>query len=542
MKKNILPHNMKYFSILYISLAIITISMLLIIFNYMRISLSESIIMTTENDVESFSEQFLEEISTVTNDVFLMKDLLKVHDVLVLDDDNTVFITEEGRTIVESEFLVWLSMNNTYDQMRILDNNGLEIVRVNYNQGNPIVVASENLQNKSSRYYFTESIILNETDIYLSPLDLNVENGVIELIEGQVKPMIRVASPVFDEDGTKLGVIIVNYLAGELFESLNRYEQPYSKGIEILNEEGYFLYANDSIHEFGFMYPDQNDETYSKYHEYDYTKNNKGKLETTQFHNELYSSVYISELEIATSASKTTIGDMNVVMSSGGFFIIAEVELYSLTNYITLRNVILAVGILLLIILLIIARLIDESRFLRLDNLKRMKFDSNHDVLTGLPNRKYVSENLAYLLSRNRKFTVLFLDFDGFKKINDKFGHETGDLALIEGASRIKNSIRQDDIISRMGGDEFVVVLKDLVDRKTISRVCSDINNEFTRKFDFSGKICDMGISIGIYINNDTGETVDSIIDRADQSMYIVKNSGKNSFVFFDDISKNESQ
>ncbi|PKM41919.1 MAG: hypothetical protein CVV01_06150, partial [Firmicutes bacterium HGW-Firmicutes-6] len=152
-----------------------------------------------------------------------------------------------------------------------------------------------------------------------------------------------------------------------------------------------------------------------------------------------------------------------------------------------------------------------------------IQFDATHDNLTGLANRRFVLDLIRKKLDNKDQFTVLFIDFDGFKSVNDNFGHETGDLALIEGYKRIQNKIKENDILARMGGDEFVVVLNDEFDKINVEVICKRIIESFQPNFSILGHSFKMGLSIGACINSNHNYSLDELINLADQSMYNVK-------------------
>jgi diguanylate cyclase (GGDEF)-like protein/PAS domain S-box-containing protein len=138
-----------------------------------------------------------------------------------------------------------------YDQVRYLDENGFEIIRVNYNAGQPALVPRDQLQDKSGRYFFRDTIRLGKGGIFVSPLDLNVEHDRLELPH---KPMIRFGMPVFDSAGRKRGVILLNYFGEELlgnFRDAMRGGDP-RIGM-LLNRDGYWLSSPRSGDEWGFM-------------------------------------------------------------------------------------------------------------------------------------------------------------------------------------------------------------------------------------------------------------------------------------------------
>ena len=109
-----------------------------------------------------------------------------------------------------NDFSLFSRGSKIFDQIRMLNETGMEITRINLFKGKPVIVPSEQLQFKGDRYYFKDSIGLGKGEIFVSPFDLNIEHGEIEQ---PLKPMIRFATPVFDREGQKRGVIIFNYLA-----------------------------------------------------------------------------------------------------------------------------------------------------------------------------------------------------------------------------------------------------------------------------------------------------------------------------------------
>ena len=160
---------------------------------------------------------------------------------------------QKNRQRVEVEALNLCKASKHFDQARLLSNDGMELVRVNYNNGNPVIVSQDKLQDKSSRYYFKESLKLSSGEIYTSPLDLNIENGKIEQ---PIKPMIRISTPVYSDSGERIGIAILNYLAQNLLNQIKQANQCCSKTI-LLNKEGYWLISPDKELEWTFMYDDK---------------------------------------------------------------------------------------------------------------------------------------------------------------------------------------------------------------------------------------------------------------------------------------------
>ena len=163
---------------------------------------------------------------------------------------------------LELEFLNFAIHKKRYDQVRLLDRRGMEIVRVNhYRDGRSEIVPQDQLQPKGDRYYFTETIDLAPGQIFISPLDLNIEHGVIEQ---PLKPMIRFGMPIFAHNGQKGGIVVLNYLAQELIDVLQAVSRGLLGEFLLLNHEGYWLASVNPDQEWGFMYPDRKEQTFSR--------------------------------------------------------------------------------------------------------------------------------------------------------------------------------------------------------------------------------------------------------------------------------------
>lgn len=162
-----------------------------------------------------------------------------------------------------------------------------------------------------------------------------------------------------------------------------------------------------------------------------------------------------------------------------------------------------------------------------------------HDSLTNLPNRLKLKAQLEYVITNSKrndlKFAILFLDLDNFKEVNDTLGHNYGDALLISLASKFKNIIRTNDMVARVGGDEFIIVLSDITDFIFIEKICNKILALVKNPIVIDGKEVNVGISIGVSVYPENGEDIEELIHNADSAMYQVKYSGKNGFELFSD-------
>jgi len=160
-----------------------------------------------------------------------------------------------------------------------------------------------------------------------------------------------------------------------------------------------------------------------------------------------------------------------------------------------------------------------------------------HDVLTGLPNRSLFLDrldNVLNLAKRNEEMlAVMFLDLDGFKEINDTFGHASGDLVLQDLAERLKLFLRDSDTLARLGGDEFVLLLPRIKTESDAAIVATKIRDSLGQPFSILGQEIFLSLSFGISIYPGDGDDSHTLIKNADMAMYSAKSAGKNNYKFF---------
>ncbi|MCB5186071.1 bifunctional diguanylate cyclase/phosphodiesterase [Methylobacillus gramineus] len=160
-----------------------------------------------------------------------------------------------------------------------------------------------------------------------------------------------------------------------------------------------------------------------------------------------------------------------------------------------------------------------------------------HDTLTRLPNRTLLEDRVSQSLHKARRdkgsFSLMFIDIDGFKTINDSLGHHVGDTLLVEAAARLRKILRAQDTVARVGGDEFVVLL-DSVRPEDAATVAEKVVFAFTQPFTSSGRELRVSASIGIAMYPDNGQTYRELAINADSAMYHTKRSGRNGYHFFE--------
>ena len=173
------------------------------------------------------------------------------------------------------------------------------------------------------------------------------------------------------------------------------------------------------------------------------------------------------------------------------------------------------------------------------DQIRRM---AHFDALTNLPNRILLMDRLEQALAisqRNHsKTSVIFMDLDHFKKINDSLGHHVGDMLLQQVAERIRGALREVDTVSRLGGDEFVMVLPELRHTEDATTVADKLLRALDEDFFISGEKLRISPSLGISIYPDHASDAGTLIRIADKAMYHAKQAGRNTYRFYDEAMK----
>jgi diguanylate cyclase (GGDEF)-like protein/PAS domain S-box-containing protein len=168
---------------------------------------------------------------------------------------------------------------------------------------------------------------------------------------------------------------------------------------------------------------------------------------------------------------------------------------------------------------------------------ERIEYLATHDALTGLPNRSMFSQLLNHAIQsaqrHKRQLAVFFIDLDRFKIINDTMGHEAGDQLLQEIAKRFKQSLRAVDLVGRLGGDEFIILIEDVDELSQVGTQAHKILSSAIKPMVILGKECRITASIGISVYPRDGEDEQTLMKNADMAMYFAKEKGKNNYQFY---------
>jgi len=450
--------------------------------------------------------------------------------------------SEADHNALANELLVFCKNKKMYDQVRFLDATGMEIVRVNFNQGHPEIVPADQLQSKGGRYYFEDAFKLKQGEVFVSPLDLNIEGGAIER---PLKPTIRFGLPVFNSRGEKRGVVILSYFGARIIQQIeNIVRESAASGFGmLLNSDGYFFKGMRSEDEWGFMLPGRKDRTFSHLFPAEWEKVRRDS--SGQFLDELglftFSTVFPLMEGLKSSAKSSE------AFASSAKELRADQYVWTILSFTPretilgmtsrLRPVLLVVNVFFALFsgigVWILVKAIVRRRAVELENEHMAHFD----LLTALPNRPLLYDrmnmSLAAVKREETNLAVFFLDLDGFKSVNDSLGHEAGDQVLIEVAHRLQQCVREMDTVARLGGDEFVLVLTSTTTPEAVGLIATKVINALSEPIIFENQPCTIGASIGIAIYPKDGKTQDVLLSKADSAMYAAKEGGKNAYRFY---------
>lgn len=168
--------------------------------------------------------------------------------------------------------------------------------------------------------------------------------------------------------------------------------------------------------------------------------------------------------------------------------------------------------------------------------VEKLQFKAEMDAMTHIYNKVATKERVNMYIANSRKqdkHALLIIDMDNFKKINDTFGHLKGDEVLKDAVGHLKNMFREDDIVGRIGGDEFVAFMSNVTSREDIVNKARNIGEAFAKTYSEGGNDVTVSASIGIAIYPMDGDDYNELLDKADKALYEVKKNGKNDYCFY---------
>lgn len=424
----------------------------------------------------------------------------------------------------------WTIFSNNrkiYDQIRFIDEEGNEVIRINYSVSGADSVEAWELQNKNDRYYFKNSLGLQNGQVYISPLDLNIETGKVEL---PYKPMIRIGTPVFDQYGEKKGVVILNYLAKDLLSHFREIGENSRGETVLLNSDGYWLSSDNPENEWNFMFEDNLGDTFaSKYPEvWDMIISDSGQILNDQG---LFSYKKMNVIDLFNNGE----GYSDINLTEENWYIVSIVE-KSDSNRILFASgmeFLLSVYIknrLFFRLITFFSFLVAVMVYVIRKTYSKVKYFSEFDSLTNVYNRRAglakINEKIVNQNRRSFKMSLCFVDINGLKVVNDSLGHKYGDELIVNSVNVILSAIRECDFVLRMGGDEFLIAF-DGIDKNEAEMVWQRILEEYENINDEETYPYLISISHGMVEIDNLNSNIDLKLKEADEKMYTEKKNIK---------------
>lgn len=308
--------NIKHFCLIFFAIVLTFSTVLGIFFYYIY-----------QNDLKNHNK-LLQAKEKVQTDILLQtlaKDFRStVSDLKIIarSHELTKFINNPNyqKDDISSDFRNIAMEKGLFDQIRYIDSNGQEQIRINYNNGQIKVIEESKLQNKSGRYYVDDTLALNRNEIFISPLDLNVEHGKIEMPR---KPVIRFATPVFAKNNKRAGIVVLNYLAKPLLDTLESLTHNQMGHFALLNQNAYWLRGHDQNWEWAFMYENKRHISFASIYPDEWKKvlyNSSGQFisENGMFS---YKTFYpLTDNQISSTGSANARGSSEAMLNPNEFF------------------------------------------------------------------------------------------------------------------------------------------------------------------------------------------------------------------------------
>lgn len=459
------------------------------------------------------SDKITRELIGVLSDLKYLHNAFK-YELLDLSEDSNVDYNWK-------EFSI---QKGVYDQIRFIDINGNERIRINKDDDGCYIVSDENLQNKSDRYYFKKTIALKEGDFYISPLDLNIENSEIEI---PYKPVLRLGTPLYDDYGNIKGVIIINYLVSDLLSLLKTVSIGSEGSISLLDDNGYYLLNEDKEKEWGFMFEDSQNINFVNEYPSEWHDISGGRNQIISENGLFFS----NKLEL----KYIFFGDFNshVEIEDDNLFVISHIVKNDETSYffidskIALLWYIIKSKTIAFIFIIVFSTLVSIIIIFNNKYYSKIKYFSQYDSLTNAYNRGYGLSQLEKVISNDNKknypLSICYIDINGLKEVNDSLGHKEGSILIKNVVKKVILKIDIDDFIVRLGGDEFLIILKGKNEKQaeliwqSIVNEYAKINNEMNFEFLIS-------VSHGILeLDKNNKVKTHDVLHDVDQRMYVEK-------------------
>ena len=527
--KNILFKKVKISIVTFLMTFIILTIIVFSLIGLVTINIRDDMANSAENELTEDSSLITNSIAQVGVDVLLFKNILESYALNNQDylNNNT------KRNEIASLGLDWFNTKKKYNELKVVDENGNVKIQIkqDYENKKSVIVGEVNL-NIETKKTFLEAKNLEENEIMISGFTLAEGLNEVNVVDGSYIPTFTIITPFFSKNNNSnsnlKGYIIYNIYTDSITENIK------NSNVEIINKNGYYFFSNNPSYAVdGFFNDGLVKKSWSEHNAFNPLIMEEAKGSKLGYDDSVsYYKITSSQIETSVRSltqSNVKIKDSNIILVLTLKKHFSENKFYSLLRIWQYLS-----PLLIFIVSYIIAKTVDEISYNRDKVVLGFEEIANTDELTKLPNRKKAFYDLGLMTKELKKFGVFFIDLDGFKDINDIYGHDAGDKILIEFARRFNACISDSGVVYRIGGDEFLIIIN-TSDKEKLIDIANKLINECNKTVLIEDVNKIVGLSIGISIFDENKKSIDTLIDEADNAMYDIKKDCKNNYKFYED-------
>lgn len=500
------------FFVLFISFGVIAGGLSFLLYAYQSKSFTEELLARERNGVELRKEIVEDVLDSVVADLDYLSSKNGVREFVASGD-------RSGFPQLSKDLLSFASAEGLYDQIRLFGPDGMELVRVNHNSGLPEVVDESLLQNKGKRYYYQDTMSLGPRDIYVSPMDLNIEMGEVEV---PYKPVIRFGRPLFAGNGDPRGALVLNYYADKLLGELRKTRAVTTGQTMLLNNRGYWLLAPDSKDQWGFMFPNRKDVSFpnrypQQWKEISEQESGQVMVDGMVF---TYATIYPLNFKFKSSSGSDKAYEPSETIVRGNEYS------WKLVSFVpSTASMVFSLEVILTLFLwggglFVLAgsfswgiSLLIVSRPLR---LALMEQGPGHDPVTGVPGVGLFYERLEktveMAIADGGGFNLMSVGVRDYKMVVNTYGFDVADDIMKQIAERLESVTRQVDSTARVSESEFIVIVMGReVDSSYISLVQS-VESAMMEPFSLGLDGVELSVDVGMSRYPDDSTDMDILV------------------------------
>lgn len=463
-------------------------------------------------------------ISGKIND--LITDALYISDSLHLMD-----IDDDNYTGIKNQWLAFANRKEVYEQIRFIDPYGNEIIRVNYTTDEVVPIPKDDIQYQIDKECVDNAITLKKGEVFISKLNTGMEEESDEE-RPRVVPALLVATPYYNQEGDLEGVIVLDYTVADMVNQVKYIGSTSYGNLYLLNLNDELSYNVDIGNESRYKgrIADRFEQEFAD--EWESMKKADNSFMITENGFFSWANILTSEeFELENAGNAVVLDDTEWYIVSHISTDSFEGKIFSLNFWERIRYLLMNYKVD-FIFIIVIAFIFGIQMTLSKIKKDKIKYFSEYDTLTDVYNRRAVFEKLSKLYKNSGKekgtLSVCFIDINGLKEVNDYLGHDTGDELILTIVNCIKKNTRETDLISRLGGDEFLIIFSNM-DAEEAEKIWMRISTEFEKINENENRKYIISASHGIEERSiESDESISTIIDRADEKMYHEKRSLKN--------------